>query len=225
MSKSNPSPSPMPLPSRPASRRRASVFARGKQVPVFAAQVEESVDAPITYAQTVMPSNRRSAWGVSSTRSLKVPGSPSSALHTTWRSEAGAAAHASHLRPVVKPAPPRPRRFARLISSSVTARPLRQDLARLAPRALVAARSARSSLPRAIAACIASPGARWREQRHPCGGCCRRLRTAARPASSGLARPLHHFGDALRREPSDRAPVDEQRRRLVAHAGARRRVD
>ena len=58
------------------------------------------------------PRTPSSAWRVSSTRSLKVPGSPSSALHTTtWRSAPGASRHSAHFRPVAKPAPPRPRSF------------------------------------------------------------------------------------------------------------------
>ena len=57
---------------------------RLEQVAVFAAQVEEALArADRVGARRVMPSNTRSAWRVSSTRSLKVPGSPSSALQTT----------------------------------------------------------------------------------------------------------------------------------------------
>ncbi|MCY1359503.1 hypothetical protein D9M69_460770 [compost metagenome] len=69
----------------------------------------------------VMPSNTASAWSLSSTRSLKVPGSPSSALQTTQRCGPLASLSASrqtcHLRAVGKPAPPRPRSPARASSS------------------------------------------------------------------------------------------------------------
>jgi hypothetical protein len=42
-------------------------------------------------------------------RSLKVPGSPSSLLHTTYLSPGKARGMKLHFRPVGKPAPPRPR--------------------------------------------------------------------------------------------------------------------
>ena len=64
-----------------------------------------------------MPSSIISARSVSSTRSLKVPGSPSSALQMMVRLAAGVPRASSHLRPVGKPAPPRPRSFERVISS------------------------------------------------------------------------------------------------------------
>jgi len=56
-----------------------------------------------------MPSNIWSGRSVSSTRSLNVPGSPSSALHNTYRFWPGALRANSHFIPVAKPAPPRPR--------------------------------------------------------------------------------------------------------------------
>ena len=52
---------------------------------------------------------------------MKAPGSPSSALQTMYFWPAGAFMPASHLTPVGKPAPPRPRRPLRLISSTTPA--------------------------------------------------------------------------------------------------------
>ena len=75
-------------------------------------------EAPMPSAATVIPSQTRSACEVSSSLSLNVPGSPSSALQTTTRGCAAMLLQLSHLTPVVKPAPPRPSRLARLISSS-----------------------------------------------------------------------------------------------------------
>ena len=53
--------------------------------------------APITRAPIVIPSNTRSAKSVRITRSLKVPGSPSSALQTTYFFSPGASAAMSPL--------------------------------------------------------------------------------------------------------------------------------
>ena len=66
-----------------------------------------------------------SACSASSTRSLNVPGSPSSALQTTYLAPPGltlAAAARFHLVPVGKPAPPRPRRLHALTSPMMSAR-------------------------------------------------------------------------------------------------------
>ena len=51
-------------------------------------------------------------------RSMKAPGSPSSALQTTYLGSPGERLVNSHFRPVGKPAPPRPRRPEALISAS-----------------------------------------------------------------------------------------------------------
>ena len=65
------------------------------------------------------------AWGSDSMmlRSMKAPGSPSSALQITYFTSPGCAAVIFHLVPVVKPAPPFPRSPAssttRMISSGV----------------------------------------------------------------------------------------------------------
>ena len=57
-----------------------------------------------------MPSMSRCGRSVRSTRSLNVPGSPSSALQITKRRSASPPAAKRHLRPVTKPAPPQPLR-------------------------------------------------------------------------------------------------------------------
>ncbi len=64
-----------------------------------------------------MPSSR--LWGSPSMmlRSMNAPGSPSSALQTTYLGSAGERLVNSHLRPVGKPAPPRPRSPEAFISA------------------------------------------------------------------------------------------------------------
>ncbi len=57
-----------------------------------------------------MPSITRCGSSSRITRSLKAPGSLSSALQTTYLGVAGSLPTSSHLRPVGKPAPPMPRR-------------------------------------------------------------------------------------------------------------------
>jgi len=52
-------------------------------------------------------------------RSLKVPGSPSSVLHTTYLSPGKARGMKLHFRPVGKPAPPRPR-STEVLTSAMT---------------------------------------------------------------------------------------------------------
>ena len=67
----------------------------------------------------VMPSKTRSAKRVRITRSLKVPGSPSSALQMMYFWSAFSAAQKPHFMPVGKPAPPRPlRSLSRTVSTS-----------------------------------------------------------------------------------------------------------
>ena len=56
----------------------------------------------------VMPANTRSGNSVRMTRSLKVPGSPSSALQITYFSSPFSEPAKFHFIPVGKPAPPRP---------------------------------------------------------------------------------------------------------------------
>jgi len=111
MSKSNPGWPPMPRPSRPAARRRASTASSASRMNRYSPRrYSQPWRAPVAKAARVMPSNTVSACSVSSTRSLKVPGSPSSALQTTWRAWPAAARARAHFSPVVNPAPPRPRR-------------------------------------------------------------------------------------------------------------------
>jgi hypothetical protein len=55
-------------------------------------------------------------------RSLKVPGSPSSLLQTMYLSPGNARGMKLHFRPVGKPAPPRPR-SALVLSSAMMASP------------------------------------------------------------------------------------------------------
>ena len=151
-----------------------------------------------------MPASTRSAYDVSSTRSLNVPGSPSSALQTTKCSAPGALRQASHFCPVENPAPPRPRRFDVCISAS------------------------RPSAPRASAAASARPGsgsvASMTSSRRTLSST---RKNSAGHADSGdaVADQLADRVDARLRQARDRPVVDQDRRALVAHSGARRRVD
>src|SRR3989339_1331320 len=70
---------------------------------------------PIQYPPIAIPSHNMSNFSVSNTRSLKVPGSPSSALQTTYFLFPFAALVNSHFIPVGNPAPPRPLSFDDLI--------------------------------------------------------------------------------------------------------------
>ena len=72
----------------------------------------------------IMPSS--TLWGLPSSRasSMNAPGSPSSALQTTYLRSPSALRQASHLRPVGNPAPPRPRRPERLTSSRTASGPI-----------------------------------------------------------------------------------------------------
>jgi len=73
--------------------------------------------ALIAYAAITIPSNTRYGRSVRITLSLKVPGSPSSALQNKYLTGSFALRQNSHLSPVGKPAPPRPRISEALISS------------------------------------------------------------------------------------------------------------
>ena len=66
--------------------------------------------APTMWAAMAMDSMSRCGLRWSSGRSLKVPGSPSSALQTTYFRSPGVSRTACHLAARGKPAPPRPRR-------------------------------------------------------------------------------------------------------------------
>ena len=78
----------------------------------------------------IMPSSTLCGLPSSSASSMNAPGSPSSALQTTYFSSPSALRHASHLRPVGKPAPPRPRRPERLTSSRTASGPISRARAR-----------------------------------------------------------------------------------------------
>ncbi len=71
-------------------------------------------------AATIMPSS--TACGVASIteRSMNAPGSPSSALHSTYFTSPLELAQNSHFTPVGKPPPPRPRRPEVITSSTIS---------------------------------------------------------------------------------------------------------
>ena len=73
--------------------------------------------APIANAAMIMPSMSRCGFFCISSRSLKVPGSDSSALQTMYLSIAPLGMNDIFL-PIAKPAPPRPRTLEASISSS-----------------------------------------------------------------------------------------------------------
>ena len=70
-------------------------------------------------AAMIIPSS--TAWGSASStlRSMKAPGSPSSALQSTYLTSPGVFCANSHFRPAGNPAPPRPRRPEILTSSTI----------------------------------------------------------------------------------------------------------
>ena len=68
-----------------------------------------------------MPSTSRKGSASINSRSAKVPESPSSALQTMYFCGPGAASTVSHLIPVGKPAPPRPRRPDAFIRAATSA--------------------------------------------------------------------------------------------------------
>ena len=99
--------------------------------------------APTAQAASAMPSKTRSAKLLRSTRSLKVPGSPSSALQTITFCAPGALRALAHFTAVAKPAPPRPRRLEACISASQPSRPRAMAAVRAAPGGM--SRSSRAS--------------------------------------------------------------------------------
>ena len=164
--------------------------------------------APMALAAIVMPSNTRSAYSRRSTRSLNVPGSPSSALHTTYFAPPScpcAAAARFHFVPVGKPAPPRPRRFEADTSPMMSARLSGSAAASPWPGAIVSKVRGVFLL---LVGCIvcSSP------TRAPRG----RGRVRAEHLAAVVDDPVHLLGA----HPRVDAVVHEQRRPLVAHAQA-----
>ena len=78
------------------------------------------LSAPTTNPPSAIPSTSRCGRSSMITRSLNVPGSLSSALHTTYFGTVSSRRTSFHLSPVGKPAPPIPRRPA--LSSTSTMR-------------------------------------------------------------------------------------------------------
>jgi len=64
---------------------------------------------PIAYAAIAMPSMTMCGLNISRSRSLQVPGSPSSELQTRYFGPGNMRGMKLHFKPVGKPAPPRPR--------------------------------------------------------------------------------------------------------------------
>jgi hypothetical protein len=76
---------------------------------------------PTAYEVMAMPSMSWCGSRSMSSRSLNVPGSPSSALHTTYTGFPVSLGMNDHFSPVGNPAPPRPRSPDALISSMTSA--------------------------------------------------------------------------------------------------------
>jgi hypothetical protein len=154
-------------------------------------------------AAMVMPSNTASAWRVSSTRSLKVPGSPSSALQTTRAAAVGPARVAAALP------------FARGGEARAAAA-AQAGSARSRPAGLGASRQHGEQRQCGIGgAGLSSTSARrtWSSTANHSAG----QSLTGVPASSRSASSV----DARRVQPGDDlVVVDQQRRPLVAQAGA-----
>ena len=76
-----------------------------------------TLSEPMPCAVIRQPSSKRCGVMRSTSRSLNAPGSDSSALMTRYVGLPVSFARSDALRPIGKPAPPRPRRVAALISS------------------------------------------------------------------------------------------------------------
>jgi hypothetical protein len=72
---------------------------------------------PIAYAAIAIPSMTMCGLNIRRSRSLQVPGSPSSELQTRYFAPGNWRGMKLHLSPVGKPAPPRPRRPDALTSA------------------------------------------------------------------------------------------------------------
>ena len=88
-------------------------------------------------APMVMPSMTRSGYSLRMSRSLKVPGSPSSALHMMYLGSRFSAAAKFHLMPVGKPAPPRPLSLESRTMSMMSTRGMASAFLRPSPAGMV----------------------------------------------------------------------------------------
>ena len=95
-----------------------------EQMAVLAAQIEKTAPAPTAIAATVMPSNTRSAWLLSNTRSLKVPARPRRHCRRRRDNRPPAPAHCG-THPISVPSRNRPR-HARAGRSGATRRSRRR---------------------------------------------------------------------------------------------------
>ena len=111
--------------------------------------------APVAMAASSMPSITAKGSCSRMARSLKQPGSPSSALHTMVLGVPGASRTACHFRPVGNPAPPRP---AKLLS-------VRVWMTKSGPRSQARRADAKPS-PVSYPSKVFRPGSRMRSKTH-----------------------------------------------------------
>ena len=127
-------------------------------------------EAPMARAPMVMPSMTRSANSLRISRSLKVPGSPSSALHMMYLGVRFSAAAKFHLMPVGKPAPPRPLSLESRIMSMMSTRDMASALLRPSPNVMVEKVSSLPWVLMAVSMLIPRTPLPHRRYRHSGGG-------------------------------------------------------